>query len=339
MSNPFGDDFGGTGAAAQGGAHMSPRARSGLKASAADSGASPFSGAGGATDPFGAQEDDPTVILGNGGPPNGMGGAAAAQFNGPSSVPGPAPSTAVDGAALEKSREFQRMVARQPRRPDEVFLVTAAPLLTLIAQLRHMVDFADVSALRRRVVEEIDRFESRSASTQAVATEIMAARYILCAVLDETVLTKPWGNRSDWSVNSLLNQFHGETWGGEKVFQILDRARNEPSKYLSLLRLIDVCLALGFEGRYRVLEGGRDQLETLRRDVGRIISDQIGRPPAELSANWQGRRISKRLRNYIPIWVIFLITGVLLFAGYLGVQYWTGLSIDPLINQINRIAR
>ncbi len=77
-------------------------------------------------------------------------------------------------------------------------------------------------------------------------------------MIDEAVMTTPWGAASNWSTHSLLNQFHGETWGGgeEKVFAILDRVRANPVQHLALLKLIDLCLALGFEGKYRVMEGG-----------------------------------------------------------------------------------
>jgi type VI secretion system protein ImpK len=134
-------------------------------------------------------------------------------------------------------------------------------------------------------------------------------------------MTTPWGSASTWSTNSLLLEFHSETWGGEKVFTILDRVRGEPQKYLALLKLIDICLLLGFEGKYRVIEGGREQLADLRTELGRLLR-QLTRPAArELSPNWRGVRQTRSLRNYLPLWIVFSFAGVLLLVSY-GLMKW-----------------
>ncbi len=69
------------------------------------------------------------------------------------------------------------------------------------------------------------------------------------------MLNTPWGAQSDWSTQSLLVTFHREAAGGEKFFQILDRVSGEPQRYRALLELLYVCLALGFEGKYRLDTG------------------------------------------------------------------------------------
>ena len=52
-------------------------------------------------------------------------------------------------------------------------------------------------------------------------------------------------------------QFHNETWGGEKVFQLLAKLAQDVPTHRHLLELIYIVLALGFEGRYRVVDNGR----------------------------------------------------------------------------------
>ena len=179
-------------------------------------------------------------------------------------------SAGTDGSS--DSAGYDMLLRRQPQRSDEILLVCAEPLLVLAAELRNAVEFADIDALRRRISTEITRFEERSAKAGASAGEITAGRYVLCSLLDETVLTTPWGSRSTWSKQSLLSEYHGETWGGEKVFQLLERILDQPKKYIAVLRLIDACLLLGFEGRYRVIEGGRDQLENVRTRLGTAVA-------------------------------------------------------------------
>src|SRR5262245_30533773 len=61
----------------------------------------------------------------------------------------------------------------------------ASPLLLLAAQLRNTLSAPDVEDLRRHTLEEIRRFEERS-RTAGVSSEVTrAARYALCASLDE----------------------------------------------------------------------------------------------------------------------------------------------------------
>ena len=82
----------------------------------------------------------------------------------------------------------------------------------------------------------------------------MAARYVLCTMLDEAAADTPWGGSGVWGRHSLLAMFHNETEGGEKVFQLMASWPRSPAANRDLLELIYAALALGFEGRYRVID-------------------------------------------------------------------------------------
>lgn len=209
---------------------------------------------------------------------------------------------AADSSSLANAA---RIVMQLEAAPERTLVRAAAPLLLVVAQLRNSVDRADVAALRRQIVEAMDRFQQDAQKAGIEANEIIAGRYVLCATIDETVLTTPWGSRSEWSANSLLNQYHNETWGGEKVFQILDRIRGNAEKKIQLLLLIHTCLMLGFEGRYRVLERGRDQLEDLRKDLSRLVSRHIKSATDEpLSRQAKGEQRGRKLNNFVPLWMV-----------------------------------
>ena len=62
----------------------------------------------------------------------------------------------------------------------------------------------------------------------------------------------------------------------------------QPRQYRDLIELFYVCLALGYEGRYREGEGGRLALAQIRSRLYGIIAAR--RPPAggALSARWRG---------------------------------------------------
>ncbi|MET4331793.1 type VI secretion system protein ImpK [Bradyrhizobium sp. i1.15.2] len=217
----------------------------------------------------------------------------------------------------------------EPKAVEDALVAAATPLLLVVAQLR-VVNNADIAALRRGIVEQIRRFEERATKEEAGRGDIGAARYVICALLDEAVMTTRWGGESAWSDNSLLNQFHNETWGGEKVFQILERVQAKPAKYLALLKLINICLLMGFEGKYRVMEGGRERLEDVRSDVQRLLRGYTGALPAELSIRWRGIKVRTGVRPYVPLWTIFVAAAVVMLTGYSFVHWRLSDELAPI---------
>ena len=88
-----------------------------------------------------------------------------------------------------------------------------------------------------RYLEEIRRFEE-SARAAGVSNEMtLAARYALCAALDEAVLSTPWGAHTEWSQQTLLVTLHREAWGGEKFFEMLSRISQDPGRHIDLMEL------------------------------------------------------------------------------------------------------
>ncbi|MBK9235344.1 MAG: type VI secretion system protein TssL [Rhodoferax sp.] len=181
----------------------------------------------------------------------------------------------------------------------------ASSLLGLVGHLRTLSQAPNVEALRNSVADAVRRFEA-AANRAGVSNEnIVAARYVLCTALDESVSNTPWGVQAAWSKRSMLVQFHNETWGGEKVFQLLAKLAQDVSANRQLLELIYCVLALGFEGRYRVIDNGRSQLEAVRQRLADLIRKQ--RPPVEtdLSPHWKGQgQAGAGQRQAIPFWVI-----------------------------------
>ena len=94
-------------------------------------------------------------------------------------------------------------------------------------------------------------------------------------MLDEAAADTPWGGAGIWGRHSLLAEFHNEASGGEKVFQLMARLAEKPEANLDLLELIYATITLGFEGRYRVIDNGRMQLEAVRARLAQVIRGGI----------------------------------------------------------------
>lgn len=218
-------------------------------------------------------------------------------------------------------------------------LVTAAnPLLDVIPQLRATLQHPDVSLLRDELVQGIKRFESRAREAGVSSENIIAARYVLCTVLDETAASTPWGGSGLWARNSLLVLFHNETWGGEKFFQLLSKLAENPSANRWLLELMYVCLAFGFEGRYRVVENGRAQLEVLRERLAQILRKGAGEYERDLSPRWQGVKTERsKILDALPFWIAAAIALAVLLGVYFVYRYKLGDVADQAYAQIDTI--
>ncbi|MBT2337560.1 MULTISPECIES: type IVB secretion system protein IcmH/DotU [Pseudomonas] len=196
-------------------------------------------------------------------------------------------------------------------------VAAACGLLSQMAQLKYGQGRGDLPALKRELSGGLEQFEARALQFGVENTQLIAARYVLCTVIDEAVVTSPWGRGGDWSQLSLLSSFHNETFGGEKVFQLLDRLSKNPVKHLAMLELLYLCLSLGFEGKYRVEARGGLELESLRDALYRLIRQVRGEVPRELSPQCEGA-VGKPHRpvRIIPTWAV---AGFTLFC--LGVMY------------------
>ena len=195
--------------------------------------------------------------------------------------------------------------------------LAANPLLNLIPQIRVMAQHPDPAQLRNYLVEQVQLFERRAREALVPHETVIGARYALCTALDETAAKTPWGGGGAWSRHSLLVTFHNETWGGEKFFQVLARLVQDPKKHIDLIEMMAVCIALGFEGRFGVVDNGRTQLEALRRRLVEIIHGARGEFPKALSQHWQGARSDGKAQwGFLPMWIAAGATLLLLAAIY-----------------------
>ena len=197
-------------------------------------------------------------------------------------------------------------------------LQAAVPLLVLAGRLRGQISNADVESLRRQAIQEIRLFEERARHAEVPPEDVLAARYALCTAIDEAVLNTPWGAQSDWSGQSLLVTFHREAAGGEKFFQILDRVSGEPQRYLALLELLYVCLALGFEGRYRLDERGPARLAEVRETLYQRIEGSRDGADGELSPRWKGVEDRRNaVLRFLPLWIVAAASALVLVGSYI----------------------
>ncbi len=214
----------------------------------------------------------------------------------------------------------------------------AGPLLALLTRLRNTIAHPAPASLRAQLLAYLRQFEERAEAAGVARNEVLLARYALCTALDEAVLSTPWGSASDWGRQSLLITVHNEAWGGEKVFQLMEHCLQSPRERLNLLELLYLCTSLGFEGRYRVMNDGRAQLEALRERTAAAIRSARGERERELSPHWRGVTVSRdRLAQFVPPWVGLAVALALLLLVLFGLRLKLAADAEPVFRGIHAL--
>lgn len=220
-----------------------------------------------------------------------------------------------------------------------VLVSAAADLLGYIIQFKTKAAKVDLLELNQRLCNCIRLFDVTAVQKGAETSQVQAARYVLCTVVDEAVTTTVWGDKSEWSKMSLLSQFHNETFGGEKFFHLLDRVVQSPEKYMPLLELMYICLSLGFEGKYRVKPRGSIELEAIRDGLYRQIGKLRGEVSREFSPNWKGLNDGRRrLIRVVPWWLVAIFILISLTGLYSGFAWVLGEQREAVLQPYQTLA-
>lgn len=270
-------------------------------------------------DPFGDGADR-TVIRPNPGagrPATPQPGVAQAQWPAaPASDPSPRPSTPL-GSVIG-----QRRLSRPEDSVDlrggstNPVLAAATPLLALVVHLRHLTDPGDLRALRERIQAELTAVVTAGRGANVPNEPLRAAHYALCATIDDVVMSTPWGSR-EWGRQSMVAAFHRDVEGGERFFLHLDAALAAPAVHRVALETMNVCLALGFQGKYRLHARGPAELSTIRQNLYQTLEILMGAGERELSPSWQGVQASfSKPPTTMWLWATTAIAALVAFATF-----------------------
>ena len=214
-------------------------------------------------------------------------------------------------------------------------LALANGLLALVPQIRSSVNHPDPAGFRQTVVQQLTAFEQAATKRGIKPETILVARYALCTLLDEAVSSTPWGGTAQWMAQSLLVTFYRETGGGEKFFLLLNKMAENPAANLELLEFFYACLALGFEGRFRVIDGGKAQLEQTREKLYELIRRGRGQDEPDLSLRWKGIETRpRRISGALMLWLTLSACALVLASVYLTYLFSLAGKSSPLKSEL-----
>jgi type VI secretion system protein ImpK len=196
----------------------------------------------------------------------------------------------------------------------------AGPLLDLLARIGAGAQSTQVSngdEVRERAVRALQAFEADCRSAQIPDDQLRAAHYALCAALDDTALSTPWGQASGWAARSLSSTFHQDVRSGERFFDMLGGIQQDPGRYAGALEICYLCLALGLRGRYRLDPRGGAELDRIKEGLYQLLTRINGAWERELSPQWRGVDAPHRgPSRAVPPWVAAAVAAAVLALAY-----------------------
>ncbi|MCL2430392.1 MAG: type VI secretion system protein TssL, long form [Alphaproteobacteria bacterium] len=226
--------------------------------------------------------------------------------------------------APEPSREERLAAVRAAVNP---LLEAAQPLLRALCELPEDLSAEQMDTLHALLEQEVRNFQSICSSAQIRHEHMVAASYALCTAIDEAALRRHWGGGSGgeagaWAMQGLAHEFHDDIEGGDKVFQLIGRLAAAPQEHTDLLDLLYFILSLGFEGRFRGMPQGRQQLDTIRHRLHEMVMTARGEVPRELSPHWRGESAGKfRFLRLLPVWVTASVLALALLGQFTWYKY------------------
>lgn len=216
-------------------------------------------------------------------------------------------------------------------------LVGAAnPILAAVPQIRHALRHPDPAGLRASLRESLEAFRRDAHAAGIVDETIEAASFALCALLDESAASTPWG--ADWAGTGLLRELHGESEGGLKFFAMLEAHLADPATHLELIEFLFVCLALGFEGKYRGAENGRQELAEWRTRLREVLRQQRPAHDGLLSGHWRGENApARRPPGLLGLALAACGAALVLVGVYLAYSVSLGAQSDPVAREIAQL--
>ena len=160
-------------------------------------------------------------------------------------------------------------------------------LLTVGERLRsNRQQVADAPSFRAQIWAAVRQADEDARRRGYSTDDIELATFAVIAFLDASILNLRNPVFVDWPRQPLQEERYGHHIAGEIFFQNLQKlmTRNDSHELADLLEVYQLCLLLGFEGRYSM--GGRGDLRAITMQTADKIQ-RIRQSGSELSTGWR----------------------------------------------------
>ena len=160
-------------------------------------------------------------------------------------------------------------------------------VLTVVARLRaERQPVPDAAAFRSQMLSLLGAADADARGAGYDPADVRLAGFAVVALLDESALNSRQPALATWARRPLQEELFGNHMAGEWFYQHLDQllARPDSAALVDLLELHQLCLLLGFRGRYGTHDPGA--LHAVASRVGERVSRLRG-APGDLTPGWR----------------------------------------------------
>lgn len=205
------------------------------------------------------------------------------------------------------------------RRVDNLAMLFQEALTVVVRLRSNRQAVGDPQAFRSQISLALQSAGQDAVRFGYAPEDVRVATFAIVAFLDESILNSHNPAFNDWVRKPLQQELFGVDVAGEIYFRNIDHflGRSDSQELADLLEIYELCLLLGYRGRYSV--GSNAEL----RNVARILTERIQRirggallpppwiPPAEAvgppSDPWVGRFLWSAVACWVLALVLFLI--------------------------------
>jgi type VI secretion system protein ImpK len=159
--------------------------------------------------------------------------------------------------------------AQGAARTDNLALIFQEVLTAIVRLRSNRQELSDAASFRYSMKEAIRTAVQEARNTAGYyPDDIKMATLALVGFLDESVLNTHDPIFADWPRKPLQEELFGVHMAGEVFFRNLEQLLGRPDSadLADVLEVYDLCLLLGYTGRYSV--GGTAELQAITRGVG-----------------------------------------------------------------------
>jgi type VI secretion system protein ImpK len=182
---------------------------------------------------------------------------------------------------------------------------------------------ADAASFRAQVKQLLTAADQRARAAGYDGDTVKRAVYAFIALLDESVLNSPHPMFAEWSRQPLQEEVFGEHMAGENFFRALHEllAQQDSHALGDLLEVYQLCLLLGFRGRYGAGDPGG--LHAVITAVQTKLQRIRGVTAPDLAPDWRlpAHETVTKTRDPITRRLAFVAAGTLLLAVVVYVIY------------------
>lgn len=169
------------------------------------------------------------------------------------------------------------------------------PLTAVVRLRRNRQSAASADVFRNQLKQLLSMAHGEATRTGYSAESIRSAVYALVVFLDESVLNSANPVFAEWARRPLQEELFGGHMGGELFFDNLRAllAREPSDETADVLEVYQLCLLLGFQGRYAAAGQGElerlsaqlaDKVKRIRGAYGPLAPDGLPAPDEVLPA-------------------------------------------------------